>query len=405
MKKYFISFFCLSFLIFFSSCTLQQQVTEADFTLDIPCKNLFNDFGGGEYLFVLKATDWYKKTVEQKITIPVPTGADAGVAVTNIPDPKVSFKLKLVPINKRVNITVDVYHLTKGDGIINKEKVLTASQIFITKFWHETHKLDLQYTTVEKLRIQKPSQYQYRVGDVVFTDGSVLPVSQVLKFSPEEWQLNISYLPFGVNVKGVVFKENDPTTDSEKACAVGLYQKEDMAWCMTEAGAYNSLINDLVCEPYVSSSLKMGPIDFTQEYSFKNKDSSEAETCGKEALNSISAVNNNVYDQIKSYPIFDYAQQYGSTYGDNVSKYYIPTIAELFELAKNRETVNKVMQIIGGDIIDNKVYWSSSMRNYQDYGSTNYKYALYLDLESGKCNITMADKKLQEFALVVTQIN
>ena len=52
---------------------------------------------------------------------------------------------------------------------------------------------------------------------------------------------------------------------------------------------------------------------------------------------------------------------------------YIPTLAELYLICRNRKQVNEALRFIGADILDDLWYWTST-----EYSSTNAWY-LYLD--------------------------
>ena len=68
-------------------------------------------------------------------------------------------------------------------------------------------------------------------------------------------------------------------------------------------------------------------------------------------------------DAATNYPAFDYARNYGETAGLTGTKYetgwYIPSIAELYDVYINEEVVQKSLTAAGGFELEDR-YWSSS---------------------------------------------
>src|SRR5574344_703250 len=83
-----------------------------------------------------------------------------------------------------------------------------------------------------------------------------------------------------------------------------------------------------------------------------------------------------------NYPAFNYANTYGSTYcsGTNfTSGWYMPSMAELYALYKNRTTLDNGLATAGGTKFSNDRYWSSSQYSNDDY------IAWYVYFANGSC--------------------
>ena len=80
-----------------------------------------------------------------------------------------------------------------------------------------------------------------------------------------------------------------------------------------------------------------------------------------------------------NYPIFHYAKTYGVTAGLEGTEYengwYVPSVAELYDVYTNKATIQTSMDKVGGFDIRSGWYWSSSQAFYIDYAyavSFNY---------------------------------
>lgn len=177
------------------------------------------------------------------------------------------------------------------------------------------------------------------VGDIVFNDGSATPYTAELTLSDEQKAAAIA----------VIFK-----VDGGKTLGVGLkHNRSGLAWCTDDAKAYNRKINTIQCP----ASGDTGNLTFT------------GDTDGSDNLEQIASflttagLENDTTDASK-YPAFYFAKNYKNTATNLGAAYengwYLPTVAELFDIWKVKATVDAASSLCGGSQFGNSIYWSSS---------------------------------------------
>lgn len=186
------------------------------------------------------------------------------------------------------------------------------------------------------------------VGDIVFNDGSATPYTAELTLSDEQKDAAIA----------VIFK-----VDGGKTLGVGLkHNRSVLAWCTDYANAYNTNIKTIQC-PATGSA---GNLTFTDD------------TDGSDNLEQIASflatagLADDTTDASK-YPAFYFAKNYkntatnlGAAYGNG---WYLPTVAELFDIWKVKATVDAASSLCGGSQFGDSYYWSSSQYAFGDYGA------------------------------------
>ena len=194
------------------------------------------------------------------------------------------------------------------------------------------------------------------VGDIVFNDGSATPYTAELTLSDEQKDAAIA----------VIFK-----VDGGKPLGVGLkHNRSGLAWCTDDANAYNKNIETIQC-PATGSA---GNLTFT------------GDTDGSDNLEQIASflttaeLADDTTDASK-YPAFYFAKNYKTTATNLGAAYengwYLPTVAELFDIWKVKATVDAASSLCGGSQFGTSWYWSSSQ-----YAS-NDGYAYLLSFGSG----------------------
>ena len=187
------------------------------------------------------------------------------------------------------------------------------------------------------------------VGDIVFNDGSATPYTAELTLSDEQKDAAIA----------VIFK-----VDGGKTLGVGLkHNRSGLAWCTKDAKAYNKNIETIQCP----ASGDAGNLTFT------------GDTDGSDNLEQIASflttagLADDTTDPSK-YPAFYFAKNYkntatnlGAAYGNG---WYLPTVAELFDIWKVKATVDAASSLCGGSQFGDSYYWSSSQ--YASYVLTAY---------------------------------
>ena len=188
------------------------------------------------------------------------------------------------------------------------------------------------------------------VGDIVFNDGSATPYTAELTLSDEQKDAAIA----------VIFK-----VDGGKTLGVGLKHKRSggLAWCTKDAKAYNKNIETIQCP----ASGDAGNLTFT------------GDTDGSDNLEQIASflttagLADDTTDPSK-YPAFYFAKNYKNTATNLGAAYengwYLPTVAELFDIWKVKATVDAASSLCGGSQFGDSYYWSSSQ--YASYVLTAY---------------------------------
>lgn len=192
------------------------------------------------------------------------------------------------------------------------------------------------------------------VGDIVFNDGSATPYTATLTLTPEQKAAAIA----------VIFK-----VDGGKALGVGLkHYKKGLAWCTTDAKAYNKNIETIQCP----ASGDAGNLTFT------------GDTDGSDNLEQIATfltekglVNDTA--ETAKYPAFYFAKNYKTTATNLTATYengwYLPTVVELFDIWKVKATVDAASNLCGGSQFGDRSYWSSSQYDSLDLDACNFVFS------------------------------
>ena len=200
------------------------------------------------------------------------------------------------------------------------------------------------------------------VGDIVFADGTATAWREGLTLTEEQKKAAVA----------VIFYVGTECSDrgGRRVLGVGLAQEQDgLVWCTDDANAYRENITPILCE----ADGDAGALTFTGD-----KD-------GSVNLEQIGAFlrENGIPDdtEYKSlYPAFYFAKNYAKADGSNVrgtdyaGGWYLPSLAELYQIWKNRATVNAAIALCGGRQFGDCWYWSASQ--YQHYEDA---YLLYFD--------------------------
>ncbi|MDD7698264.1 MAG: hypothetical protein PUJ61_02755 [Spirochaetia bacterium] len=204
---------------------------------------------------------------------------------------------------------------------------------------------------------------KYAVGDIILNDGSKVNYETAKNYTGSDLD--------GLKSKAiaVIFRAD---TASKKALGVGLkHNGSGLAWCTSDAKAYNTNIKTIQCP----ASVAAGNFTFT------------GDTDGSDNLEQIAsflttadlADDTTGTDADKRYPAFYFAKNYkntatnlGAVYGNG---WYLPTVAELFDIWKVKATVDAASSLCGGSQFGDSCYWSSSQ--YASYDISAY--GLYFD--------------------------
>ena len=204
------------------------------------------------------------------------------------------------------------------------------------------------------------------VGDVVFTDGSASPYTE--DFTDAQKAAAIAVIFYAGDSNGVL---------GAKTLGVGLERfLGGVRWCLETANACNVCIDTIQCNPKGSKGA------YTFDANCDNDGSDNlSQIATKLGTNDDTATEAN-------YPAFYFAKNYktqatnlaGTSYED---VWYLPSLAELFEIWRNKTAVDTASEGCGGKIFGSNYYWSSSQ-----YVSASYENVAYgFDFSDGSWNI------------------
>ena len=184
------------------------------------------------------------------------------------------------------------------------------------------------------------------VGDIVFTDGSATPYTADLTLTDTQKAAAIAVI-FCADDTSL---NNDDDTTTKRTLGVGIKNMRG-AWCLESAKAYNTNIDTIQC-PVTGSGNSM---TFTGHRNGSDNLSLIAEKLGD---NDDTATESN-------YPAFYNAKNYKNTLtclsGTSYeSGWYLPSIAELYAVYKNKTIVNSARVLCGGSDFGDNAYKASS---------------------------------------------
>lgn len=202
------------------------------------------------------------------------------------------------------------------------------------------------------------------VGDIVFNDGSATPYSTNLSLTDAQKAAAVAvifYRGTGLNSDTFTAAEKGKMTVSVSASdtttvrtlGVGLKQKKDdtgSSWCLEGANAYTKNITTIQC----SYDGTVGAYTFTGD-----KDGSD----NLKQIEDFDGIDDTAI--AANYPAFYFAKNYKDT-ATNVTgtKYetgwYLPSVAELFQIFVRRSDINAASIALGGDNFTGGYYTSSS---------------------------------------------
>ena len=176
----------------------------------------------------------------------------------------------------------------------------------------------------------KPDYSKCVVGDFVLKDGTILSKDKT---------------PESGTVAAVIVRA---AADGKPALGVGIvHNRSHLAWCTSDAIGYNTNITAL------TGNTTSGYMDGSDGWEKLKKACSDAES------------------NPENYPAWNYsltfAKNNGLT-GDLATGWYLPTVAELYTIYQNKETVDASLSKAGGSIFGMERYWSCCQ-----FSSTNYK--------------------------------
>ena len=207
------------------------------------------------------------------------------------------------------------------------------------------------------------------VGDIVFSDGSATPYTADLTLTEEQKAAAVAVIFY----VGTGLNSGDDTTTS-RTLGVGLAQNQSgIAWCVSGAKAFSRDITTIQCP----ASGSAGSLTFTGDRNGSDNLSQISDFLHSESITDDTASE-------ASYPVFYFAKNYKSQTGSRVSGtdyesgWYLPSIAELFQIWTKRTDLNKAIALCAGTEFDlSRLYWSSSQY------TPNATFAYFLNFSDG----------------------
>jgi hypothetical protein len=189
------------------------------------------------------------------------------------------------------------------------------------------------------------SASSYKVGDIILTDGTKVSVDDVSTYNT----IDENNKPIGV----VAMISDDYGFITPKV--IGLKSRSD-SWAKWGTTGEETVFTNIVCTPRRIGTGAASTVTFT------------GDTDGSDNWEEICAVDpEGTQDAATNYPIFNFANTYGTIAGltgtDYETGWYVPSVAELYEVYKNKDVIQTSLTKANGFTIDTTSYtsyWSSS---------------------------------------------
>ena len=221
------------------------------------------------------------------------------------------------------------------------------------------------------------------VGDIVFNDGSAMPYAAFDALDNDTKAEKKTSAIALIFYKGTGLNSDDANgnadTTTVRTLGVGLrHNRNGLAWCIESADAYNKNITTIRCP----ASGDAGALIFTGD---KNGSNNFGQIEDFEGVDDTTTEGN--------YPAFDFANNYKNKVigTETVSRipaesefangWYIPSIAELFQIYANGKGSGKVFDVeaaseaLGGDRFQDSWYLTSTQYASEDI--TEYTFTFY----------------------------
>lgn len=192
-------------------------------------------------------------------------------------------------------------------------------------------------------RVYVDDKKQLHVGDVILQDGSIIPFEKNYTYTEMQKQNAIAVI--------TGYRNGIPL-------GLGLHQSSsDLQWTSGIENGYNTMFDTTICTPMLNGYIAFYE-QWNEELYFEGDvDGSNNwdEICKSDEIETSNPEMN--------YPAFNFALNYGKTFditGDYESDWFLPSIAELVEVYKNKEIIDIVLEKLNMQSIRNSYYWTSS---------------------------------------------
>lgn len=168
-----------------------------------------------------------------------------------------------------------------------------------------------------------------------------------------------------------------------KYLGIGLHTKSDLQWASGYTTGYKTKFTGIICTPqYVSDQGTFaGDTDGSDNWEY---------ICDKDPSGT-------QYSQVSyKYPAFDWVNGYDEEYSTGGKKWYMPSLAELYEVYKNRDAINasmsKIQRFNSGAAdsgLGTDYYWSSSQSSDWAYKAwqVNFSNGTMMSWKDDTCRV------------------
>ena len=212
------------------------------------------------------------------------------------------------------------------------------------------------------------SEKCFAVGDILFTDGTRMKAENV-KYGVPDSQAAKAF--------GVIGRT---TYGGCKGYAVGVQKSATtLTWAAENSTGYYRNFTG------IQGTITSGDMDGSDNWEY---------ICSKDSTASQNSATN--------YPAFNFANTYGTTAGLTGTEYengwYLPSVAELYDVYENRIAVQESLAAVNGFNLTSGYYWSSSQ------GASYYDYAYRVYFSSGGVSLNNKDSSVND-VLVIQAFN
>ena len=341
---------------------------------------------GVSYTFTVKSVDLSgNKSAGQTVTLTyTPNNAEISIESVSIPDAGEPYAGGSLPVTIKGNnfkspyFEVDTFESTsvKNFQVISNTEIQAEIECPSTA---GSYTVEVKCGALSKSTTYKVVEAAkcFNVGDVLFTDGTRIKAENA-KYGVPDSQMDkafgvVAYAPYG----GAAGK------------AVGL-QKSYLKWAPSGTIGYSTNFTEIQANyDFIDGKY----INYVFTGDMDGSDNWE-EICKVDQEGTKDAATN--------YPAFNFALNYGETAGLTGSDYekgwYIPSVAELYDVYTNKKVVNTSLTAAGGFTLEESAYWSSSQ------GVSGYSSAYQVSFSSGAVGHNFS-KTNSNFVLVLQALN
>ncbi len=236
------------------------------------------------------------------------------------------------------------------------------------------------------------------VGDIVFSDGSATPYTANLTLTTAQQNAAIAIIFYkGTGLNSDV--NGTPNNTTTRTLGVGLWQGGNaFVWCTDSANAHNVNIETIQCPAsgsagaYTFTGDKNGSDNLEQIAAFLTAAGNTTDdTTGEEAAD--------------RYPAFYFCKNYKNQTGSRVAGtdyetgWYLPSVAELFQIYANGKGTNKVFDIVAAYLLCGGGFFIFDYVSSSQYNNENLNKS-FLDFSNGLVNGSSKSAGISENLLV-----